>query len=63
MNAARRHHAAKFVPLTAEDKAIFHRASARQEREYRKADGIDAEIALLRLTRGGIVANVKRGQS
>lgn len=52
----RRHRKGKNIPLTPAGRAIFHRASERQEREYRITDRTDAEIPVLRLERG-IVAN------
>lgn len=66
MNAAptkRRRHRDGRTVLTEEDQHIFQRASERHERNYRAADGEDAEIVRLRLMHGGIVANVKAGIS
>lgn len=57
----RRHRNGRAVPLSADDQYIFQRASVRQEYDYRRADSDDAEVVRLRLTRGGIVANVKAG--
>lgn len=59
--AGRRHRNGKDVPLTAEDKAIFHRISEHQEREYRIADRTDAEVLVLRLQNGGVIVNVAKG--
>lgn len=56
--AGRRHRNGRDVPLTAEDKAIFNRVSGRQEREYRIADRTDAEVLVLRLQRGGVLASL-----
>jgi hypothetical protein len=57
----RRHRNGSAIPLTTADQNIYQRAGDRQEREYREADRMDAEIVTLRLQRGGIVANVKAG--
>lgn len=57
----KRHRNGRALPLTADDQYIFQRASVRQKYDYRRVDSDDAEVARLRLTRGGIVANVKAG--
>lgn len=57
----RLHRNGRATPLTTADQDIYQRASDRQEREYREADCMDAEVATLRLQRGGIVACVKAG--
>jgi hypothetical protein len=47
------------VSLTAEDQQILQRIGARQERQYRRADREDAELARMRLSRAGCgIANV-----
>lgn len=59
---ARRHRNGADVPLTVEDRSIFHRASERQEREYRIADRTDAEVVRNRLLAGGgVVLAVAKG--
>jgi hypothetical protein len=57
----RRHRNGRDIPLTPEDLAIFHRASERQEREYRIADRTDAEVLRLRLQFGGVACIVAKG--